>query len=434
MRARFTDNRHMPRRPFLIFDKSSLESLNIDEAALLDNFFSCVITPVFFVECLADLEKEGIRSRSTPEQIVGSLADRTPRYHARMSMHHIDILKWELTGDSSLIRLNGGPFLPGATSTQLGDHRGVIFHQPKEEEAMDRWMARDFLHVEKLFAKEWRQALKSIDFGTLVKAVMAEIGPRWRKPKTLQDARQMADIIIDYMDQEWLLGFGIDMLGLSDIKADAISKWIDQRRPALRTCAPHFIFMLTIDVFFCLVLPTQLLRNVKQSHQIDLAYLYYLPFCSVFTSKDNFHVQIVPLFLTPEQSFVNGIDLKEDLKKLDQRYSALDPAELKEGLSSFARHPPDDQTFLTTRLWDAHHPKWRDEPGPVKLPKQLQDAIMEVVNKVSGAPPAAHHNITSVKELDYVSMHGTTSLQKGKYHRFSEDLEQRIIESENDKG
>jgi hypothetical protein len=25
-------------------------------------------------------------------------------------------------------------------------------------------------------------------------------------------------------------------------------------------------------------------------------------------------------------------------------------------------------------------------------------------------------------------------LQKGKYHRFSEDLERRIIESENDKG
>lgn len=33
-------------------------------------------------------------------------------------------------------------------------------------------------------------------------------------------------------------------------------------------------------------------------------------FCSVFTSKDNFHVQIVPLFLDPTQTFVNGIDLK----------------------------------------------------------------------------------------------------------------------------
>jgi hypothetical protein len=50
------------------------------------------------------------------------------------------------------------------------------------------------------------------------------------------------------------------------------------------------VFLLTINIFFCLVLPTQLLRNVKPSHQVDLAYLYYLPFCSVFTSKDNFGV------------------------------------------------------------------------------------------------------------------------------------------------
>jgi len=36
------------------------------------------ITPLFFVECLADLEKK-IFSSSTPEQLVGSLADRTQR-------------------------------------------------------------------------------------------------------------------------------------------------------------------------------------------------------------------------------------------------------------------------------------------------------------------------------------------------------------------
>ena len=35
------------------------ESLNLDEErSLLDNFYASVITPVFFVECLADLEKE----------------------------------------------------------------------------------------------------------------------------------------------------------------------------------------------------------------------------------------------------------------------------------------------------------------------------------------------------------------------------------------
>jgi hypothetical protein len=67
----------MSQEPSLIFDKSSLESLSLDEAVLLDNFYRSAITPLFFVECLADLEKE-IKSKSTPEQLVRSLADRTP--------------------------------------------------------------------------------------------------------------------------------------------------------------------------------------------------------------------------------------------------------------------------------------------------------------------------------------------------------------------
>ena len=411
--------------PYLIFDKSSLESLNIDEAVLLDTFYSCVITPIFFVECLADLEKK-TGGNSTPEQRVGSLADRTPEYESCVTLHHLDVLRWELAEKSSLLQLKGGPFVAGAKSVQLGDQKGVIFQQTKEQEAMNRWTAREFLDAERLVAKCWRRALRAIDFNEMVATLMTEIGPHWRKPKTLQDARQMTDIIIDYMDQEWLLGFGIDLFDISDVKETTVSDWVANRRPPLRQCMPYFIFMLSINIFFCLVLRTQLLRNVKPSHQIDLAYLYYLPFCSIFTSKDNFHAQIVPLFLTPEQSFVNGVDLKGDLKKLDERYSALDESEFKKGTTSFARRPPDDEAFLTTRLWDKHVPKWRDEPPPIKLSKELQDALTGIMKKVSGSQQIAPHNIGSVSELGYVSMESKIHLRKGKYCRFSEETERSI--------
>ena len=36
-------------------------------------------------------------------------------------------------------------------------------------------------------------------------------------PKPCKMHREMADIIIDQTDQEWLLGFGIDLLGRADI-------------------------------------------------------------------------------------------------------------------------------------------------------------------------------------------------------------------------
>ena len=128
-------------------------------------------------------------------------------------------------------------------------------------------------------------------------AVLKELG-HWRTPKDLKDAKHLADTIIDCMIPEWLLRFGLNLLGVPEATEWVVNDWIERRRPPLREHVPYFIFMLTINIFFCLVLPTRLLRNVKPSHQVDLAYLYYLPFCSVFTSKDNFHAQIVPLFLT----------------------------------------------------------------------------------------------------------------------------------------
>jgi hypothetical protein len=417
------------RGPYLIFDKSSLESLNFDEAVMLDNFYSSVITPIFFVECLADLEKQ-MRSNSTPEQLVGSLANRTPE-DGTLTIHHLDVLRFELAGEFSMVRLRGGPFIAGGRSVQLGESKGMMFLPTKEQEAMQRWMAREFLEAERNYAKLWRRALMGIDLDAMSKSAMAELGPHWRKSKTLPDAREMADVLIDHMDPEWLLGFGIDLLGVSELKEQVITKWVARRRPPIRDCFPYFTFMLSINIFFYLVLPTQLLSNVKTSHQIDLAYLYYLPFCSVFTSKDNFHAQIVPLFLNEGQTFVNGIELKNDLKKLVERYLALDEAEFNMGMDHYAKYPPDDTSFLTTQLWDKHTPKWRNAPAPVKLNEQLQGALREAVKKLGESSEVPPHNLGSVVDLDYVKMEHKIHLRRGKWRRYSEEMEMRIIESEN---
>ena len=76
----------------------------MNEAALLDNFYRATITPLFFVECLADLERKMVRMRGTPEQLVGSLAERTPDPQSVMNVHHMQILKGEL---SEQFNLNG---------------------------------------------------------------------------------------------------------------------------------------------------------------------------------------------------------------------------------------------------------------------------------------------------------------------------------------
>src|ERR1039457_2858913 len=417
----------MAQGPSLIFDKSSLESLNLDEAVLMDNFYMSTITPLFSVECLADLEKT-IRSKSTPEQLVGSLADRTPESQSYPNVHHTTILKAELSRQFDLGKVYGRVMLAGGAPVQLGDKKGFVFRQSPEAEALERWTKREFLEVERNIAKEWRLSLKRVDFAAMVKAVMGELG-HWRTPKTLADAKQIADTVIDYMDPEWLLRFGLNLLGVPEVADWVVEDWTTRRRPPLRDHVPYFIFMLTINIFFCLVLPTQLLRNVKASHHVDLAYLYYLPFCSVFTSKDNFHVQIVPLFLDSNQTFVNGTDFKAEMQKLNEHYSSLPEEVLKTGLGSFAQYPPDDPTFLTTQLWDKYLPGWRQikaRPKPTRDP-ELDKALIEEIEKCDSPDPEPR-NKGNLDEADYVKVERRVFVRKGKWRRFSDDVEQRMRE------
>ncbi|HEY6419845.1 MAG TPA: hypothetical protein VIX59_12640 [Candidatus Binataceae bacterium] len=61
-------------------------------------------------------------------------------------------------------------------------------------------------------------------------------------------------------------------------------------------------------------------------------------------------MRTVPLFLTDRQAFIPGDELKADLAKLNEYYSALPPEVLDRGIYSFAPHPPLDDDFLTSRL------------------------------------------------------------------------------------
>jgi len=423
----------MPQGPFLIFDKSSLESLNLDEAVMLDNFYMSNITPLFFVECLADLEK-AIRSNSTPEQLVGSLATRTPESQSYANVHHATILRGELAGKFDLKAVHGRVMLAGGRHVQLGDKKGVIFEHSPEAEAISRWGKREFLELERNIAKQWRRALTSIDLNTIAQGVMGSLGP-WRKPRSLQDARNMADTIIDNMEPEWLIRFGLNLLGAPETVEYVVTEWIQKGRPPLRDHLPYFVFMLTINIFFCLALPNHLLSKVKPSHKIDLAYLYYLPFCSVFTSKDNFHADIVPLFLLPEQTFVNGAELKEDLKRLVAHYEALPEDVLKTGLIHFAAYPPDDAEFLITRLWDKYLPGWRaarDIPKPVRDPEE-EKRIVEEINRETDSPELQPSDEQDIDKMDYATIRRMVHPKKGRWLRFSEEQIQRMLEHEKDK-
>jgi hypothetical protein len=417
----------MAQGPHLIFDKSSLQILTDDQAAMLDNFYTSNIVPVFFVECLADLEKTMVRMKSTPEQLVGALAVKTPDMQPSSNVFHLELIQGEILGEFDLRTIFHRPCIRGGEKVELGESKGIVFRRTEEEEALRRWKKKEFLGVEREIAKVWRQSISQIDFDDMVRIVRDRIGP-WRKPASLEDARSLTDTIIDNLDQVWLLRLGLEFLRLPiDAVEPAVQGWIMTRRLRLRQHLPYFTFVLSINIFFCLVLPTQLLSGVKQSHQIDLAYLCYLPFCSVFTSRDKFHVQVAKLFLAPSQTFVHGDELQNDLQKLVERYAKLPQEVLDGGIFSFAGHPPDDEAFLTTRLWNQYCPFWKS--GEAGIPaSQLDPELRKMLQAKEEARPDRHES--SFENLDHVTFTRNVAVKKGIFYRFPKNS---IAEGEQEK-
>ena len=63
--------------PIVVFDKSFLQMLNLDEAMIFEALYSGMICPIFYTEVLADLAKS-LAGERTVEHLVADLAKKTP--------------------------------------------------------------------------------------------------------------------------------------------------------------------------------------------------------------------------------------------------------------------------------------------------------------------------------------------------------------------
>lgn len=407
--------------PIIIFDKSFLESINPDESVWLDNFYLSNITPLFFIETLADLEKE-IRKGRTPEDVVGSIAYRTPE-QGRPNIHHKTLLEAELRGIYDVDMEFGRPHISEGKTYELGGNFGAVFSESQEEEALRRWQKGEFLSLERLTAKKWRQQLSNVDFEQSYKFFQKffPIG----KPRTLEDVKRIVDFYIDDFDQERVLIFGLSLEGVSsEFQGEILNRWKDLNKPKIRNFVPYFSHVFSVDFFFYLAISADLIGRGRPSHIVDLAYLYYLPFCMVFTSNDKLHANIAPLFLRDNQTFISGAELKSDLRSLNGYYEAFSGEIEERGVMNFAIYPPEDSKFLITRLWDRHmDPDWR---GKTSAPPRLDDAESGVINEIhrferDGRLISAEAPISS-DDLHSVILERKMSPRKGRWNIFPKSL------------
>jgi hypothetical protein len=146
--------------PIVLFDKSLIEMLNLDEAALFDFMFPSNICPIYLTKVLADLEKEKPGER-TREKVVADVAKKTPAVHSYPNVMHSSICLAELNGWP--IEMDRRPVVGGGRPVRHDGQVGVYHPESPEMKAFNRWQAGKFLEVERDFARVWRAQLMAAD-------------------------------------------------------------------------------------------------------------------------------------------------------------------------------------------------------------------------------------------------------------------------------
>ncbi len=380
--------------PTLIYDKSVIEGMSTEAAHWLHHHFHAVVAPPLLIEVIGNLKKS--RGGKTGEELVASIAAHMPSYAVTPTMDYRELFTHELMGGA--LELGRRPYLAGGRRVRAADgSQGLVYDEPPEVIALRRWQSGDFNGLERAMADQWQDSLKALDLKALkqhLKGIKVVFG-KTPAPRTVL---QYVDDILLNGERYRTLSMGLEMMNTPpNVARVAIRRWKVSGRPKLQHFAPYFNYLVRIEMFFSLLIASDVISNERPKHRADFLYFYYLPFTSIFTSNDKLHIQLAPLLMGLDQMFVSGEDLREDMNKLARRYSNL-PKDIQEtGSMTYAAFPPRDGDFLTATIYDRLMPNWRDRAAIPKKPitreenakimahlKPMIDAI-SALNKNSGS-------------------------------------------------
>ncbi len=407
--------------PIALFDKSFLQSLSVDESVWFDNFFIANVCPIFHAETLADLKKSTKHGR-TPEEEVGVIANKFPEKSGSPNAYHVSICLAELLGQD--VPMKGQIVLPGGTIVDTSVGPAAVYENSPEARAFERWGQCEFSQTEYEYARLWREAIPTLD-PAAVAEFMRNLGIDMQACRSLDSAKEIATnivsgrlLLIDPMP------FAFSLLKPSDgIRERIINRWRNAHCPPLNTFAPYTAHVLTVQFFFFATLSAKLVSE-RPSNQIDMAYLFYLPFCQLFISSDGLHRRLAPLFLRTDQEFVWGYDLKESLAQLNNHYLTLPDVTKHGGIMSFAPHPPRNMKTLVVELWDRCWPNWRKRRNRRKA--TTPEDTLQFINEIESTMKSSVRRLPAdtVGSIDpmAVMMERRVRRRKGTWYQVPKDL------------
>lgn len=345
--------------PTIILDKSSLQALSKKELILLNKLYYVNVPPILPIEILADLKK--VKDPTTiNEECVIEISNKLIQNNNAYNIHYKHVIISALLGIDYLKERR--TLVKSKSKVKDKDGKiGFLLEESDEQKAVREWQKGNFSESEKILAEQWRAYVKKVDLQDLKKQWNA-IKVNFSDCKNFSSLLHITDMFLNNAQMQSQLLFAI----LKEINIDQqlcskiFYRWESEKYKFIKDFAPYFYFVCRIDTAFRFGLVYNLV-SIKASDKtfIDLEYLYYLPFCHIFSSRDNFHKDFGVNFLSEDQSFIHGDELKSDLGKIIQKLERENNELVIDWEENFSLEPPDDKESISYKMWKKYLPSWQ---------------------------------------------------------------------------
>lgn len=368
--------------PNILLDKSVIQSLSFDDIDFLNRYYYLNIPSVLIMEILGDLKKPSKEGEGVTKEKVKYLFNKISRQSLTLNSDYRYLLFGDLHGHK--ITMDGRPILSGGRVVKgKSGEKGIVLEVSPEEELINKWKVGDFSTEDNVTSQNWRDFTKSVDledFQRKLRPVIERLG----QPKDMESLVVLADKLLAIKNYQALcISLLVIQLELdNNMNQSIFLRWEQSGCPFLKDYAPYSYYCARVLVLFNFGLACGLF-GTRTTNLVDLEYLFYLPFCKVFSSSDKFQISLAKLCLKPEQEFVHGNDLKADLTEISLQCNCLSGGQKADWLSKYGRYPPGNSSSVTSQLWskfcsprkslEQHKSEPMTEEQKAELRKRMKD-------------------------------------------------------------
>lgn len=339
----------------------------------MSRYFYTNITPVLLKEILADTQLDR-NDMDRCRTLVANLARKVIPTDAITNLDYRTLCIADLMGGK--IKMDRRPIVGGGQSVTTTEGRtGAFVGVQPENEAVLRWRHGEFSERDLEFGMKWRKAIGDANLEVEKRKL-----PKLSVPiKNLLQLKEFVDTLLNDADsQAALLERLMELLRLEAyIREWARSRWRNGGFGHIRDFAPYACHCLRVQLLFLFGMSSGQL-GTKNSNIVDVEYLYYVPFCQIFSSGDKFLGRLASLVLGDDQSFVGLADLRQALDDVAARRDVAQTADERATIGP-------DENSLIQALWKRHWGRSVPKPGENSISKERREKILEELKPIIAA-------------------------------------------------